>query len=63
LFIKHHISQKCFENYAGAAIGSGWQTIVAYVNVGAYYLIGLPIGCILGYKTSLGAAVSSSVTL
>ncbi|KAG2630774.1 hypothetical protein PVAP13_3KG546366 [Panicum virgatum] len=41
---------------SGAAIGSGWQTIVAYVNVGAYYLIGLPIGCILGYKTSLGAA-------
>ncbi|PUZ67920.1 hypothetical protein GQ55_3G473300 [Panicum hallii var. hallii] len=41
---------------SGAAIGSGWQAIVAYVNVGAYYLIGLPIGCILGYKTSLGAA-------
>ncbi|TVU05395.1 hypothetical protein EJB05_48555, partial [Eragrostis curvula] len=41
---------------SGVAVGSGWQAIVAYVNVGAYYLIGLPIGCILGYKTSLGAA-------
>nr|CAD1828125.1 unnamed protein product [Ananas comosus var. bracteatus] len=29
---------------SGVAIGSGWQAIVAYVNVGAYYLIGLPIG-------------------
>uniref|UniRef100_A0A453LK73 Protein DETOXIFICATION n=1 Tax=Aegilops tauschii subsp. strangulata TaxID=200361 RepID=A0A453LK73_AEGTS len=38
------------------AVGSGWQVIVAYVNVGAYYIIGLPIGCVLGFKTSLGAA-------
>uniref|UniRef100_A0A453JLC5 Uncharacterized protein n=1 Tax=Aegilops tauschii subsp. strangulata TaxID=200361 RepID=A0A453JLC5_AEGTS len=43
---------------AGVAVGSGWQVIVAYVNVGAYYIIGLPIGCVLGFKTSLGAAVS-----
>ncbi|KAJ1266416.1 hypothetical protein BS78_08G149300 [Paspalum vaginatum] len=41
---------------SGVAIGSGWQALVAYVNVGAYYLIGLPIGCVLGFKTSLGAA-------
>ncbi|THU68318.1 hypothetical protein C4D60_Mb08t02660 [Musa balbisiana] len=41
---------------SGVAIGSGWQGIVAYVNVGAYYFIGLPIGCVLGFKTSLGAA-------
>ncbi|CAL9088519.1 unnamed protein product [Musa textilis] len=41
---------------SGVAIGSGWQAIVAYVNVGAYYLVGLPIGCVLGFKTSLGAA-------
>lgn len=41
---------------SGVAVGSGWQVIVAYVNVGAYYLIGLPIGCVLGFKTSLGAA-------
>lgn len=42
------------------AVGSGWQVVVAYVNVGAYYLIGLPIGCVLGYKTSLGAAVNTT---
>lgn len=42
----------------GVAIGSGWQAIVAYVNVGAYYIIGLPIGCVLAFKTNLAVAVS-----
>ncbi|XP_021274275.1 protein DETOXIFICATION 41-like [Herrania umbratica] len=41
---------------SGVAIGSGWQHIVAYVNLTTYYVIGLPIGCILGFKTSLGVA-------
>ncbi|KAK1626656.1 hypothetical protein QYE76_000971 [Lolium multiflorum] len=41
---------------SGVAVGSGWQVIVAYVNVTAYYVIGLPIGCVLGFKTSLEAA-------
>ncbi|KAK3004355.1 hypothetical protein RJ639_018141 [Escallonia herrerae] len=41
---------------SGVAIGSGWQAVVAYVNLGTYYIIGLPIGCVLGFKTSLGAA-------
>lgn len=40
------------------AIGSGWQALVAYVNLSTYYIIGLPIGCVLGFKTSLGVAVS-----
>ena len=40
------------------AIGSGWQALVAYVNIITYYFIGLPIGCVLGFKTSLGVAVS-----
>uniref|UniRef100_A0A0E0F236 Uncharacterized protein n=1 Tax=Oryza meridionalis TaxID=40149 RepID=A0A0E0F236_9ORYZ len=34
---------------SSVAIGSGWQSIVAYVNVALYYLIGIPIGAILGY--------------
>uniref|UniRef100_A0A0E0R3M8 Protein DETOXIFICATION n=1 Tax=Oryza rufipogon TaxID=4529 RepID=A0A0E0R3M8_ORYRU len=34
---------------SGVAIGSGWQSVVAYVNVASYYLIGIPIGAILGY--------------
>ncbi|KAF7833392.1 protein DETOXIFICATION 41-like [Senna tora] len=41
---------------SGVAIGSGWQDVVAYVNLTCYYLIGLPIGCVLAFKTSLGVA-------
>ncbi|KAG2717638.1 hypothetical protein I3760_03G185600 [Carya illinoinensis] len=41
---------------SGVAIGSGWQGVVAYVNLTTYYIIGLPIGCVLGFKTSLGVA-------
>ncbi|KAK3030170.1 hypothetical protein RJ639_039647 [Escallonia herrerae] len=38
----------------GVAVGSGWQTWVAYINVGCYYLIGLPVGIILGWIFHLG---------
>ncbi|XP_057441389.1 protein DETOXIFICATION 41-like [Lotus japonicus] len=41
---------------SGVAIGSGWQGIVAYVNLGSYYVIGLTVGCVLAFKTSLGVA-------
>ncbi|XP_042519678.1 protein DETOXIFICATION 41-like [Macadamia integrifolia] len=41
---------------SGVAIGSGWQALVAYVNLGTYYIIGLPVGCLLGFKTSLEVA-------
>ncbi|XWS30091.1 hypothetical protein CRYUN_Cryun24cG0088400 [Craigia yunnanensis] len=41
---------------SGVAIGTGWQTIVACANLVTYYIIGLPIGWVLGFKTSLGAA-------
>ncbi|KAJ4979088.1 hypothetical protein NE237_009868 [Protea cynaroides] len=34
---------------SGVAIGSGWQSIVAYVNLACYYLVGIPIGAVLGY--------------
>lgn len=39
---------------SGVAVGCGWQAFVAYVNVGCYYLIGIPIGCLLGFKFNLG---------
>ncbi|CAK8538689.1 unnamed protein product [Lathyrus sativus] len=41
---------------SGVAIGSGWQALVAYVNLACYYGIGLTVGCVLGFKTSLGVA-------
>ncbi|KAK7307244.1 hypothetical protein VNO77_40130 [Canavalia gladiata] len=39
---------------SGVAIGAGWQAIVAYVNIACYYLFGIPMGLILGYKVNLG---------
>lgn len=38
---------------SGVAIGAGWQSTVAYVNLGCYYLIGIPIGVVLGYVIKL----------
>ncbi|CAK9313042.1 unnamed protein product [Citrullus colocynthis] len=32
---------------SGVAVGSGWQSWVAYINLGCYYLIGLPLGFIM----------------
>ena len=38
---------------SGVAIGAGWQSIVAYVNIGCYYLIGIPVGIVLGHVLDL----------
>ncbi|KAF3441524.1 hypothetical protein FNV43_RR15438 [Rhamnella rubrinervis] len=38
---------------SGVAVGGGWQALVAYINLFSYYVIGLPLGFLLGYKTSL----------
>lgn len=42
---------------AGVAVGGGWQALVAYINVGCYYIFGLPLGFILGYEAKLGVKV------
>ncbi|KAH9664455.1 protein DETOXIFICATION 27 [Citrus sinensis] len=34
---------------SGVAVGSGWQSYVAYINLGCYYLIGVPLGCLMGW--------------
>ncbi|XAR65635.1 hypothetical protein NMG60_11009808 [Bertholletia excelsa] len=39
---------------SGVAVGCGWQAFVAYVNVGCYYLVGIPLGCLLGFKFNFG---------
>ena len=33
----------------GVARGSGWQHLGAYVNLGAFYLVGIPVGALLGF--------------
>ncbi|CAH9110584.1 unnamed protein product [Cuscuta europaea] len=34
---------------SGVAVGSGWQAYVAYINLGCYYLLGIPLGIIMGW--------------
>ena len=46
-----------FSYFKGVAVGCGWQAFVAYVNVGCYYIIGIPVGAVLGFKFNLGAKV------
>jgi MATE family multidrug resistance protein len=48
---------------SGVAIGGGWQGIVAYINLGCYYIFGLPLGFLLGYKLNLGVGVSICYSL
>ncbi|XP_057785904.1 protein DETOXIFICATION 21-like [Salvia miltiorrhiza] len=38
---------------SGVAVGAGWQSVVVYVNLGCYYLIGIPFGILLGYVINL----------
>ncbi|XP_028101771.1 protein DETOXIFICATION 29-like [Camellia sinensis] len=39
---------------AGVAIGAGWQAYIAYVNLGCYYLFGIPLSLLMGFKFNMG---------
>ncbi|MCD7468170.1 hypothetical protein HAX54_006120 [Datura stramonium] len=39
---------------SGVAVGSGWQSYVAYINLGCYYLLGVPMGFIMGWAFHYG---------
>ncbi|XP_024977241.1 protein DETOXIFICATION 27-like [Cynara cardunculus var. scolymus] len=39
---------------SGVAVGSGWQSWVAYINLGSYYLVGVPLGIVFGLVLHLG---------
>ncbi|KAK6798207.1 hypothetical protein RDI58_005909 [Solanum bulbocastanum] len=38
---------------SGVARGSGWQHLGAYVNLGSYYLVGIPVAILLGFHLHL----------
>ncbi|KAB1220526.1 Protein TRANSPARENT TESTA 12 [Morella rubra] len=39
---------------SGVAVGAGWQSVVAYINIGCYYIVGLPAGILLGFTFGFG---------
>ncbi|KAJ0014444.1 hypothetical protein Pint_20798 [Pistacia integerrima] len=43
--------------FKGVAVGAGLQSVVAYVNIGCYYMVGVPIGALLGYVAHLEVKV------
>ncbi|GFY80672.1 MATE efflux family protein [Actinidia rufa] len=48
---------------SGNARGCGWQKIGAFVNLGAYYLIGIPVGVSLAFVYHIGGKVINLHTL
>ena len=44
--------------FVGVAVGAGWQVLIAFANIGCYYLVGIPIGVLFGFKFKFGALVS-----
>lgn len=45
---------------SGVAVGAGLQSAVAVVNLVCFYLIGIPLGALLGYLTNLQVKVNKS---
>ncbi|XP_059637381.1 protein DETOXIFICATION 29-like [Cornus florida] len=39
---------------SGVAIGAGWQALVACVNIGCYYMFGLPLSLLMGFTLNMG---------
>nr|AFK35346.1 unknown [Medicago truncatula] len=40
---------------SGVARGGGFQEMGAYVNLGAYYIVGIPVGLLFGFHLKLNA--------
>ncbi|GLT36482.1 hypothetical protein SLA2020_108560 [Shorea laevis] len=38
---------------SGVAVGAGRQALVAYINIVSFYVIGVPLGAVLGYVANL----------
>ena len=46
---------------AGIARGCGWQKIGAFVNLGSYYIVGIPSAVFLAFLLHIGGRVNSVV--
>ncbi|KAJ6879445.1 hypothetical protein NC652_032894 [Populus alba x Populus x berolinensis] len=57
LNFKEQLTLPLRSSHAGVAVGGGWQALVAYINLLCYYIVGLPLGLLLGYKIKLHVKV------
>ncbi|RDX97240.1 Protein DETOXIFICATION 34, partial [Mucuna pruriens] len=46
---------------SGVAVGGGWQALVAYINLFCYYVMGLPLGFVFGYKLGYRVEVKYNI--
>lgn len=42
---------------SGVAVGAGWQWLVAYINLGCYYGVGIPVGYTIAFPMRRGIQV------
>ncbi|KAH0758904.1 hypothetical protein KY290_022397 [Solanum tuberosum] len=47
---------------SGVAVGSGWQSKVAYINLGCYYIVGVPLGILMGVVLHTGLEARKATT-
>ena len=45
---------------AGIARGCGWQKIGAFVNLGSYYIVGVPFAILLAFGFHFGGKVKKN---
>ena len=57
LFLFEISCKYIFFTMTGVAVGSGWQAWVAYINLCCYYVVGLPLGLVMGLAFDLGVMV------
>jgi len=43
----------CKLRHVGVARGCGWQRVGAYVNLGSYYIVGIPMAAVLAFVVHL----------
>jgi Na+-driven multidrug efflux pump len=48
---------------SGTARGVGWQKIGAYINLGSYYLVGIPAAVVLAFVLLIGGKVIKKRTI
>ena len=54
----------CVHKYnAGIARGCGWQKIGAYVNLGSYYIVGIPSAVLLAFVLHVGGKVKMKIMM
>jgi hypothetical protein len=53
----------CLAIYLGAARGCGWQNLCAFINLGAYYVVGIPSAVLFAFIFHFGGTVGLSSLL